>query len=302
MAQITPKLLRDICRKHKLYTTPELNEVLYLHYNGFTDLQHLEPYTGLKTLWIEGNGLRSLEGLSAQTDLRCLYAQENCIETINHLSHMTLLDQLNLNQNYITCIENLESLVNLRSLHLKRNGLKTPQSISKLIDCPSLSVLDLSDNQLDDPFIIDILSKLSNLKVLYLNGNPVVKNIPNYRKTLITKLPNLTYLDDRPVFDSERLLVEAWVKGGREGEQEERRRQVKEKNDKEVENLRAFREKFVGDKTFVWNEEEIEDHNDDIMGQNDDVDDEELPGLEDEDGFFITSDARIDQDILNELD
>lgn len=65
-------------------------------------------------------------------------------------------------------------------------------------------------NKIADPAILDILAQLPSLKVLYLKGNPVVSKIKPYRKTLISKLKNLTYLDDRPVFADERALAEAW--------------------------------------------------------------------------------------------
>ena len=32
----------------------------------------------------------------------------------------------------------------------------------------------------------------------------------SYRKTVVAALPALTYLDDRPVFELERLCAEAW--------------------------------------------------------------------------------------------
>ena len=70
---------------------------------------------------------------------------------------------------------------------------------------------------------------MPNLAVLYLNGNPVTKNIPNYRKTVIAKLPRLKYLDDRPVFEEDRRFAEAFHEGGMPKEREERKKWKDEK-------------------------------------------------------------------------
>lgn len=43
--------------------TPELNEVLYLHYKGFTNISNLEKYTGLKTIWLEHNAITKIENI-----------------------------------------------------------------------------------------------------------------------------------------------------------------------------------------------------------------------------------------------
>ncbi|KAL0248663.1 hypothetical protein GEMRC1_003897 [Eukaryota sp. GEM-RC1] len=313
MTVMTAALLRDLCKKQKLYTTPNLNEVMYLHYQGFLAIDNLEPYTAIKSLWLEGNGLKSLNGLSAQTDLRCLYAQENCISKIDHISHLSLLDQLNLSNNFVSHLENLSTLPNLRALHLKKNQLSDADSIRHLIECPSISVLDLSDNVLDDTGIIEVLEQMPNLKVL---------------KTLLSTLPNLTYLDDRPVFDAERMLVKAWAEGGLEAEQKERERQRVEKLDKDKQNMQAFREKFCNNTNIVDDTDDVSDDvtTDDVASPMEsepigDLKEEALPELEEvviepfspkdatveeledeEDSFFITQATEPNPDEGEDLD
>ena len=93
-------------------------------------------------------------------------------------------------------------------------------------------MVDLNNNKIDDPEIIHVFSQMPNLAVLNLMGNPVIRKITNYRKTMISSIKSLTYLDDRPVSDNERLAVEAWVIGGAEAETEERARQRQEETDR----------------------------------------------------------------------
>ena len=46
-------------------------------------------------------------------------------------------------------------------------------------------------NKIDDPAVLEVFKAMPDLRVLYLMGNPVVKKIRNYRKFLISELPNL---------------------------------------------------------------------------------------------------------------
>ena len=101
-------------------------------------------------------------------------------------------------------------------------------------------MLDISNNKLDDVDIIAVLEALPELKVLYLKGNPVVRKIPSYRKELISRLHHLKHLDDRPVFENERLLARAWKEGGPEAERIEKQRQLQERKDKELRRLQSF--------------------------------------------------------------
>ena len=43
--------------------------------------------------------------------------------------------------------------------------------------------------------------------------------VSGYRKILTVSMPNLYYLDERPIFDYERLLADAFKRGGKEEEE-----------------------------------------------------------------------------------
>ena len=58
--------------------------------------------------------------------------------------------------------------------------------------------------------VLEVLKQLPDLRCLYLKGNPLVTAIRHYRKVVISSIPTLTYLDDRPIFDNERRCAEAW--------------------------------------------------------------------------------------------
>ncbi|XP_075149401.1 defective transmitter release [Haematobia irritans] len=221
--RITKKRILELCKKDKLYQTPSLNDVLYLHYQGFQCIESLEDYTELKCLWLECNAISEIQGLENQTKLKCLYLQSNLIKKIENLGFCKELDTINLSQNHIRKIENLgcDILPVLNTLNISSNYIKDSDGLKELENCTNLSVLDLSNNRIDDILVVKIFAKMPELKVLVLQGNPVVSKIPQYRKTLILECKKLTYLDSRPVFPKDRACAEAWKRGGYEEERKE---------------------------------------------------------------------------------
>ncbi|CAB4000326.1 Dynein assembly factor 1, axonemal [Paramuricea clavata] len=257
--RMTRKALLDICKQHKLYRTPYLNDVLYLHFKGFCRIENLEDYTGLKCLWLESNGIRTIEGLDNQTELRCLYLHQNLIEKLENLDHLPLLDTLNVSNNSIKKIENIACLPKLNTLQIAHNRLKSVEDVDELRKCEYLSVLDLSHNQLDDPEILDVFSAMAKVSVINLIGNPVIKKIKHYRKQMILKVKNLKYLDDRPVFPKERACTEAWERGGIEAEKEERELWLSRERRKIMDSVNALAE--IRERNRREQEHEILDEN-----------------------------------------
>lgn len=145
----------------------------------------------------------------------------------------------------------------------------TAEDVEHVLQLPSLSVLDIQSNRITDVDIVDVLAQMPELKVLYLQGNDVVKHIKQYRKTLVFRCHKLKYLDDRPVFDDERRRVEAWgqaleasngdYKAAQEAEREEMDAIRREKKERDELNFLHFEQMMIDGRRKRKEEEEEEE-------------------------------------------
>ena len=89
---MTKKEIRKIALEHSGYSTPALNDQLYLHYKGYQKIENLEDYCNLKALWLDSNGLEKIENLDKLTSLRCLFLQRNLTSLVQLGKSLTFSD------------------------------------------------------------------------------------------------------------------------------------------------------------------------------------------------------------------
>lgn len=242
--EMTKAELRKIVDSDKriYYRTEELNDKLFIHYKGWRALQSLEGWTGLKALYAECNAFDRIQGLQCCRSLRSLFLQENCIHRIEGLENCPNLWNINLSNNFIERIEGLSHLRTLNTLTIAKNkiGIHGVEDLLELVDT-TVTSLDVQDNMIWDPDALpEVFMRMSELRVLYLKGNPCTKKIPNYRKNITVCCEELRYLDDRPVFPEDRRAADAFNRGGLEEERAEKRRIREENTAKHDRNMKAF--------------------------------------------------------------
>lgn len=140
--RISEKFLRNLLKSdmRTYYSTKELNDRLYLHFKGFHRIENLQPFTGLRVLYIEGNCISAIEGLEQCTELRCLFIQENCLKEISGLETLADLDTLNVSDNCLSRVSGVKSLKKLASLLAARNHIGN-SGVSDLIELVGLDNL-----------------------------------------------------------------------------------------------------------------------------------------------------------------
>lgn len=222
---MTPDTLRVCCSKNKGFSDPKLNDVLLLHYKGFRKIDGLDAYINVRSLFLECNGIARIENLEVVPELISLYLQNNCISRIENLGCLPRLRYLNLAHNSISIVENLAPMQSLETLNLAANKFVDVESLHGLANCGTLKSVDVSGNYIEDgdDFVSLWPVLLPNVECLYLHGNPCHRLLRDYRRRLVSGLPFLRWLDERPVTAMDRIGSEAWSRGGKDAELEAKR-------------------------------------------------------------------------------
>ena len=114
----------------------------------------------------------------------------------------------------------MENCVALCNLDISHNHIKDINDCEQVIHLPALRSFDLRSNQIEaSGDIVTFFTQMTQLHCLYLKGNPACRMVSGYRKILTVNMPNLYYLDERPIFDYERLLADAFKRGGKDEEE-----------------------------------------------------------------------------------
>ncbi|XP_048363223.1 protein phosphatase 1 regulatory subunit 42 isoform X2 [Sphaerodactylus townsendi] len=190
----------------------------------------------LNVLYLYDNQIRQIHNLDFATNLRHLYLQNNCITRIENLTSLIKLEKLYLGGNYITVVEGLENLEELREVHVESQQLPLGEKLlfdpRSLHSLASLSVLNISNNNIDELRELAVLKNISHLIAvdnqlhsvkdmefvlsvwtqlckIELNGNPVCHK-PKYRDRLILQSKSLESLDGKEIKEMERQFLMNW--------------------------------------------------------------------------------------------
>ena len=233
---VTVASISAVCRQRAdQYETAVINDVLQLSYRAYTAIEpHVfASFHTLHSLYLDHNKLSdaSLVALQSAPRLTALFLHSNHITSLAALPALHRLRNLNVSENALTDLQGVERLTALVTLDASHNAVAAVEPLRSL---PHLRDLLLSHNCVSaaqSP--LPTLAALPSLRVLHLHHNPLVTQQPAYRRTVLSQLPSLHWLDERGVKEDERAGVEGWKKSGAEGEREARARLLEERRQRE---------------------------------------------------------------------
>ncbi|XP_061198749.1 protein phosphatase 1 regulatory subunit 42 isoform X1 [Neopsephotus bourkii] len=197
----------------------------------------LSSCKNLRVLYLYDNQISQIQNLDFASNITHLYLQNNCISCMENLSSLKKLEKLYLGGNYITVVEGLDKIEEIRELHIESQHL--PHSEKLLFDprslrslAKSLSVLNISNNNIDELDELAVLENLSYLRAvdnqlrhikdlevvlnkwtklrrMELAGNPIC-NKPKYRDRIVVQSQTLESLDGKEIKEMERQFLMNW--------------------------------------------------------------------------------------------
>ncbi|XP_042511796.1 internalin I isoform X1 [Macadamia integrifolia] len=195
--------------------------------NKLQSLKGIESLSKLTVLNAGRNKLKAMDEVGSLIRLRALILNDNEIASICKLDELKELTTLVLSRNPICEIGNslvklksitklslsncqlqaigslLNSCVHLREVRLAHNEITTlPDAMAHNI---KIRNLDLGNNLIISWSDLKVLSSLSNLKNLNLQGNPVAKR-DNLAKKVKKLVPNLQIFNGKPIEGSNKAL------------------------------------------------------------------------------------------------
>jgi hypothetical protein len=174
---------------------------------GPSKLSCFEQLVNLRVLVLRKNSISKLEYLHCLPQLEHLDVSSNNIQVIENLQQNINLTYLNLSYNNIRELTNLAANRNLRNLNLDNNILTSLSFAAKQLPV-SLERLSFANNSIDDILHVTFLSKLTALKQLNFEGNPLVKaslaEAFDFRPLILFLLRDLTHINGIPVRKAEK--------------------------------------------------------------------------------------------------
>ena len=116
---------------------------------------------------------------------------------------LNLIKNINLWGNEIDNLSLLREMPNLEIVSLSHNRVTTMRDLSY---CSKIQEIFLRKNLISDLQEVAHLSRLPNLRVLWLSHNPCADH-PYYRPYIVRKLPSLVKLDNAEVKKEERIAA-----------------------------------------------------------------------------------------------
>lgn len=234
---------------------PYINcKALWLDQNAISEVENLSHFKDLATLFLQDNSIRRLNARSFEglQNLRILNLSNNHLSRLHGLESVPLLETLEISKNRFESLESIRNIFVCKKLssvdasynmidrignpdaderdhqQQQENGGANQEDEEEKDkgdggDCPDNAEKDRNFINTDNAEkLVAFWQGLPELGVLYIHGNELPRRCKFYRKRMICGLPQLMYLDERPIFPDERRTTEAWGRGGNEAEEAER--------------------------------------------------------------------------------